>query len=237
MHHALLYTGRQPEALLQAALVAARTALGDTTKTPQQHPDCHILTADGKDIGIEAVRGWRTAAYLAPNEAPCHVFIMPDADRMTQQAQNALLALLEEPPTPCVFILLCQNEDALLATVRSRLYKQAVSGAASALPRDALDWADAVLQALTRNDEWTLLSTLLSAEKKQRDELKIYFEALLQVTYDGRDRLYHLTNAQFFTIINQINQARAALDSNVGNGHTLAALAAQLALPNAAGGR
>ena len=57
---------------------------------------------------------------IKPYSSPYKIYIIPEADLMTVQAQNALLKTLEEPPEYAVIFLLTENADALLATIRSR---------------------------------------------------------------------------------------------------------------------
>lgn len=80
-----------------------------------------VAPAEGKKtIGIDDVRAVRRAAYIKPNDLDFKMFVIDGCDRMTVQAQNALLKILEEPPGATYFFLLCENSSALLATVRSR---------------------------------------------------------------------------------------------------------------------
>lgn len=85
-------------------------------------PDFHVTApADGKKtIGIDDVRAIRRAAYVKPNDLDFKLFVIDGCDKMTVQAQNALLKLLEEPPAATYFFLLCESAAALLPTVRSR---------------------------------------------------------------------------------------------------------------------
>lgn len=57
---------------------------------------------------------------IKPYSSPYKIYIIPEADLMTVQAQNALLKTLEEPPEYAVIFLLTENGDALLQTIRSR---------------------------------------------------------------------------------------------------------------------
>lgn len=84
------------------------------------HPDLHEISPDGTEIKVGQAREVREMAQILPNEAERQVFIFHEADRMNINAQNALLATIEEPPTPCLFLLVCANERALLPTIRSR---------------------------------------------------------------------------------------------------------------------
>ena len=75
---------------------------------------------DKATISVEQIRSLREDLYIAPNENEKKVYIIEEADKMTVQAQNALLLSLEEPPPYVVFFLLTENAMALLETIRSR---------------------------------------------------------------------------------------------------------------------
>lgn len=75
---------------------------------------------DRATIGVSVIRELREDLYIAPNENEKKVYIIEEADRMTAEAQNALLLSLESPPPYVVFLLLTQNADSLLETIRSR---------------------------------------------------------------------------------------------------------------------
>ena len=94
------------------------------------HPDIVELGGDGgaRSFHIDTVRELRETAYLLPNEAPRRCIILTNVGDMTEQAQNALLKLLEEPPPHLVFILTCENRAELLPTVQSRLRTVALAG-------------------------------------------------------------------------------------------------------------
>ena len=57
---------------------------------------------------------------IKPYSSPYKVYIIPEADLLTVQAQNALLKTIEEPPEYAVIFLLTENADSLLPTIRSR---------------------------------------------------------------------------------------------------------------------
>ena len=85
------------------------------------HPDC--ITVDDpekKTVTVDLVRSARADKYVQPNEADFKVYLFPRAQDMRLEGQNALLKILEEPPAYGVFLLLTDNPDKLLPTVRSR---------------------------------------------------------------------------------------------------------------------
>ena len=57
---------------------------------------------------------------MKPYNGKYKIYIVPDADMMTVQAQNALLKTIEEPPAYAVILLLTENANSLLPTICSR---------------------------------------------------------------------------------------------------------------------
>lgn len=91
------------------------------------HADVQTLavdpdSADGPRtlIGINAVRDLIGSAHLRPYEGRRRVFIIQGADALSIDAANALLKVLEEPPPDVLLLLLTDNPDGVLPTVRSR---------------------------------------------------------------------------------------------------------------------
>lgn len=72
-------------------------------------------------ISVEDIRNQvNDSVMIKPYSSKHKIFIIPEADIMTDQAQNALLKTLEEPPGYAVFFLLAENEERLLPTIHSR---------------------------------------------------------------------------------------------------------------------
>lgn len=85
------------------------------------HPD-YILVDDPekKTVPVELIRQARADMFIQPNESEHKIYQFPRAQDMGLPGQNALLKVLEEPPSYGVFLLLADNPDKLLPTVRSR---------------------------------------------------------------------------------------------------------------------
>lgn len=82
-----------------------------------------VITIGVKDkasLGIDAARFIKEDVRILPNDLDDKIYIIEDADKMTDQAQNAILLTLEEPPSFVHFFLLCNNAGSLLETIRSR---------------------------------------------------------------------------------------------------------------------
>ena len=96
---------------------ACKQALSDN------QPDIIKLTHEKtpNSISVDDIREQISGnVVIKPYSSPYKVYIVPEAEKMTQQAQNALLKTLEEPPEYAVIMLLTSNINALLPTILSR---------------------------------------------------------------------------------------------------------------------
>jgi len=84
------------------------------------HADVEIVTPAGLSYGVAETRQLVTRAALAPTRGRWQVTIVEDADRFTEQALNALLKSIEEPPPRAVWLLCAPSPEDLLPTIRSR---------------------------------------------------------------------------------------------------------------------
>lgn len=106
---------------------ACRKAMADT------HPDLITVTdPEHKNVAVKIVRQVRDEMFIRPNEAEKKIYIFPQ--ELGLEGQNALLKILEEPPSYGVFMLLTANPEKLLPTVRSRCTELRLQ----ALPQDIL---------------------------------------------------------------------------------------------------
>ena len=84
-----------------------------------KHPDfITVEDPDHKNVAVKIVRQIRDDMFIRPNEAEYKIYLFPQ--ELGIEGQNALLKILEEPPPYGVFLLLTDNPDKLLPTVRSR---------------------------------------------------------------------------------------------------------------------
>ncbi len=86
------------------------------------HPDVTVTAPlEGKkNISVAQIRELRADAFVKPHQAEKRVFIIDSADSMNEQAQNALLKILEEPPASVMFIMIAESKASFLDTVISR---------------------------------------------------------------------------------------------------------------------
>ncbi len=136
--HAVLIDGAgeaQREAL--ARLTAKMTVCINQDRTPcgacehcrkaneNIHPD--IITVkkpdDKKSFRKDDVKLMVADAFLTPNEANKKVYIISELQNMTEESQNLLLKILEEPPAYTCFVLTSQSANAVIGTVLSRVVR------------------------------------------------------------------------------------------------------------------
>lgn len=101
----------------------------------QVHPDLievHGVNKNGA-YSVDQIRQLRKDALVYPNEAKKKIYILHEVEKMRQEAQDAFLKILEEPPAFVVFILLCNDESQMLSTVLSRVIRLAPE-----LPEDSV---------------------------------------------------------------------------------------------------
>ena len=88
------------------------------------HPD--IFETDGikgksKNFTVDAIREIRDDAFVIPNESDKKIYILKNGHNMNEQAQNAILKILEEPPSYVYFIIVTESKSTMLETVLSRV--------------------------------------------------------------------------------------------------------------------
>lgn len=85
------------------------------------HPDVITVTDEKKYYSVDTIRSVCAEVYIRPNEGRRKVYLFPqEFDPTRAEAQNALLKITEEPPAYASFLILTENAERMLATVRSR---------------------------------------------------------------------------------------------------------------------
>src|SRR6185295_19037580 len=130
MSHAWLFTGppgsgRSNAAVaLAAALQCERGGCGEChdchTVLAGTHADVTVVRTEKLSIGVDEVRDLVRRSALAPSGRRSQVMIVEDADRLTDQACNALLKAIEEPTERTVWLLCAPTVEDVLPTIRSR---------------------------------------------------------------------------------------------------------------------
>lgn len=84
------------------------------------HPDVKVMATEKVSYGIEEIRELVGIAQDRPATGRWRIFIMEDADRMTERATNVLLKAIEEPPERTLWMLCAPSPADVLITIRSR---------------------------------------------------------------------------------------------------------------------
>ena len=194
------------------------------------HPDIIrvFLPEDKREIVVGQIRQLRTEAYIRPNEADRKVFIIEDAQTMNENAQNALLKVLEDGPQYLSFLLLTENAQQLLPTIRSRCEVLSLTAGSE----ENIVQADEELRKtaahlaglLLKDDELALveLTTALEVKKLDKDTLLTLFDMVEQ---NLREQLTR-NPREVLPMIEHLRRIRRAVAFNVGTGHLLGWLAA-----------
>jgi DNA polymerase-3 subunit delta' len=119
--HAYLFHGSRGAGKRTAALAFAAELLGDAGRVERRtHPDLYVLEPLGDQIRIDAIRALRHDLHMRPFETSRRVYLMFGADLMNEEAADALLKDLEEPPAYAVVVLVADELGPLPDTIRSR---------------------------------------------------------------------------------------------------------------------
>lgn len=114
-----------------SACTACRKVFANT------HPDVITVTdPEHKNVAVKIVRQIREDVFIRPNEGSHKIYIFPQ--ELGIEGQNALLKILEEPPSYGVFLLLSDNPEKLLPTIRSRCTDLALNALPESLLRREL---------------------------------------------------------------------------------------------------
>ena len=120
--HAYLLHGPAGTGKRDAARAFAAALLGcdERRAVPGSHPDFAQIEPEGEALLVDQVHELSAALRYRPQEAPRRVGIVDEADRLNGDAANAFLKTLEEPPGEVVLILIADDLERVLPTVRSR---------------------------------------------------------------------------------------------------------------------
>jgi DNA polymerase-3 subunit delta' len=133
LSHAYIFSGPNGSGRRQMALTLAQAVYCTEMKDDacglclncrkvehHNHPDLHWIEPDGASLKIEQIRDLQKQFAYRSTTAQTKVYVLQDADRMTNQAANSLLKFLEEPNSDVLAILIAENGHALLPTIQSR---------------------------------------------------------------------------------------------------------------------
>ncbi len=195
MPHALLLEGAAGTGKKTFALYAASLFLNDGYQPGTyekllagNHPDFIWVKGDGsaRSFHIDAIRTIRDSAYILPNQSDRKVYLLSDCQSMSIPAQNALLKLLEEPPSHCIFLLTVDSRKSLLETIFSRcesisLFPPSIPECIRSLKEQGFEEKDAVYAAgLYEGNIGQCLGLL--GDEKHRQSCDLAFDLMESIT-------------------------------------------------------
>ena len=258
LSHALLFTGSGDRAGLARYAAAAMECTADRgqpcgvcpacRKVGQDiHPDViTVRDPDHKNIAVDVVRTIRADAYIRPNEGRRKVYLFPDCALLTEQDQNVLLKIVEEGPPYAAFLFCAENPSQVLQTLRSRCVEVKLRPGTEedGEPSEA---AEALCRAIGSSRRGAVAELAVRLEKKKLDRealaamlerSRASFAAALLSLYGRQpgemDReiapflAKNLTKTQIMSTIELLQKYHGECAYNVGPGHVLGALAAEL---------
>jgi DNA polymerase-3 subunit delta' len=151
--HAYLLHGPRGVGKTTAARAFAAALLGDDPRAARErptHPDLYLLEPLGEMIRIDDIRELRHDLHMRPFEADRRVYLVLDAHLMNDDAADALLKDLEEPPEYATIVLVADELGSLPETIRSRCQLVPFSRLTDAAVRSWLDDREPGLDETTR---------------------------------------------------------------------------------------
>ena len=159
----------------------------------ENHPDIIRITHEKPNsIGVEDIRTQvNNDMGIKPYQGPYKVYLIEEAEKMTVQAQNALLKTLEEPPEYAVFLLLTDNPNKMLPTIRSRCTALNLNALPeetlrSALHREFPEAAKETLESALERSGGFLGQAKVLMTQAESPQTKQFVEVYL----NGKDREY-----------------------------------------------
>lgn len=258
LSHALLLTGSGDLHAAARYAAAAMECAGESRRPCGVCPACRKVLVDihpdvitvrdeqHKNIAVDVVRAIRADAYIRPNEGRRKVYLFPDCTLLTEQDQNVLLKIVEEGPPYAAFLFCAENGAGVLQTLRSRCVELKLHPAENPTG-EISENGEALCRAIGSRRRGAVAELAVRLEKKRttREELaamlergRAAFAAALLLLYGQQpeeiDReiapflAKNLTKNQIMSTIELLQKYHSECVYNVGPGHVLGALAAEL---------
>ena len=256
LSHALLFTGGGDKTGLAQNAAAAMECMAAQGQPCGVCPACRKVLEDihpdvitvrdpeHKNIAVAVVRGIRSDAYIRPSGGQRKVYIFPDCALLTEQDQNVLLKIVEEGPPYAAFLFCAENPSQVLRTLRARCVESKLRPG-SEEDGEPSEAAEALCRAIGSRRRGAVAELAVRLEKKKLDRealsamlerSRAAFAAALLLLYGqepGEMEIApflakNLTKSQIMSTIELLQKYHGECAYNVGPGHVLGALAAEL---------
>ena len=256
LSHAVILTGEGDKVQAARYIAAAHLCRADSGRPCLQcnacrkvldriHPDVtEVQDNERKELPVETIHALRKDAYIRPNEGERKVYLFTDCAQLNERDQNVLLKIVEEGPPYAAFVFCADAVHALLPTIRSRCVELRMD----APPLDAQEGEAAaeLCRVIARREPLALTAHLTALENRRlkREQLLPMVEGAWQISADAllsrcgkpgacgeaADILRRaFDRRQLQKLTDLFRRYCDECQYNVGVGHVLGALGAELA--------
>jgi DNA polymerase III gamma/tau subunit len=214
-----LFVGLNQDQLLDQAV---KNLFGEKTGWIN-NPDVLLLTEDqgAPSIGVESVRNWMRKLQLKPIKFKSRLAVIRNAERLTVEAQNSLLKVLEEPPESVQVVLLSSQAEVLLPTVLSRVVVESKNQKSSIENQILNNEAEEKFRKILTTEPMArlvktaeLANTREAAEKLVIDWLHMSHEWLTSPPLRGRAGGRQLSRTELLRVAKLLTRALKYLKAN-----------------------
>ena len=256
LSHAVILTGEGDKVQAARYIAAAHLCRADSGRPCLQcnacrkvldriHPDVtEVQDSERKELPVETIRALRQDAYIRPNEGERKVYLFTDCAQLNERDQNVLLKIVEEGPPYAAFVFCADAVHALLPTIRSRCVELRMD--APPLDAEEGEAAAELCRVIARREPLALTAHLTALENRRfkREQLLPMVEGAWQISADAllsrcgkpgacgeaADILRRaFDRRQLQALTDLFRRYCDECQYNVGVGHVLGALGAELA--------
>ena len=256
LSHAVILTGEGDKVQAARYIAAAHLCRADSGRPCLQcnacrkvldriHPDVtEVQDSERKELPVETIRALRQDAYIRPNEGRRKVYLFTDCAQLNERDQNVLLKIVEEGPPYAAFVFCADAVHSLLPTIRSRCVELRMDAPQESAQED--EAAAELCRVIARRDALALTAHLTALENRRlkREQLLSMVEGAWQITADAllsrcgkpgtcgeaADMLRcAFDRRQLQELTDLFRRYCSECQYNVGVGHVLGALGAELA--------
>ena len=183
-----------------------------------------LRRTDGKaTIGVKEIKDFRADMYLSATESGYKVYIIDEAEKMTPEAQNALLIILEEPPKNVVIMLLASGSDSILTTIKSRTQYLPMTRFTTDELSEYLHVASAEARSIAFRDESSYKALLISADGRIGKAMELLTPKTREENEQKRSEILAVVKAlgkktpyaELYSAVNALPQKRAEFTASL----------------------
>lgn len=177
-------------------------------------PDIFIISPIRNSVTIDQVRDLKRHIFQKPAKEKYKFVLIESAEKLTDEAQNALLKILEEPPPHAILVLEAKNKESLAPTIRSRVVAKLI------LPKIGQDIESALLKEKNIDKLLVKISEIENPNQWLDDQILALYNELTRSIRASQSN----ESAQIQSIIEKCAQTKQMIAANVNPRFALANL-------------